>query len=207
MTMKMTLVQGVTMYKDRPIIPPSLRLEVLYTLHSGHQGSASMLARASNSVRHDQQHQDEEGELPTVNSNTPSQTKEPPAPLPDLQYSFQQICLDYFTLKARQYLVIVDRYSGWPSVQQAKKGNASKLINFLRTYCETFGAPEVLTSDGGPQCIVAELLTFLETWDIDHMLNSAYKPHGNKRAELKVKSMKRMIQALLVYRNQARSGS
>ena len=84
------------------------------------------------------------------NSNTSSQAK---APLPDPQYPCKQICSDYFTLEARQCLVFVDRYSGWPSVQQAKKGNASELINFLRTHFETFWAPEVLTSDGGPQYI------------------------------------------------------
>ena len=72
------------------------------------------------------------------NSNTSSQAKEAPVPLPDLPYLFQQICLDYVILEARQYLVIADRYSGWASTQQAKKGNGSKLINSLRTHCETF---------------------------------------------------------------------
>ena len=97
-------------------------------------------------------------------SNTPSQPKEPPVPLPDIQYPFQQIYLDYFTVKARQYSVITDRYSGWPSVYQAKRGNAKELIKFLRIHCETFRAPEVLTSDGGPHYI------FLETWSIEHRL-------------------------------------
>ena len=32
----LTVVQGVPMYKDRPIVPPSLTLEVLERLHSGH---------------------------------------------------------------------------------------------------------------------------------------------------------------------------
>ena len=54
-----------------------------------------------------------------------------------------------------------------------------------------------MTSDGEPQYISAELQTFLETWVIAHRLSSAYNPHGNTRAELGVKSTKRMIQATL----------
>ena len=34
----LSVVDGVAMFRDRPVIPPSLRPEVLATLHSGHQG-------------------------------------------------------------------------------------------------------------------------------------------------------------------------
>ena len=44
------MVQGLAMYQDHPIVPPSLRAEILDTLHSGQQGATSMVARASNSV-------------------------------------------------------------------------------------------------------------------------------------------------------------
>ena len=46
----LTGVQGVAMFKNRPIILPSLIAEVLDTLHSGHQESTSMQATAFNSV-------------------------------------------------------------------------------------------------------------------------------------------------------------
>ena len=38
------------MYDDRIIIPPSLRKEVLECLHSAHQGTVGMKARARSSV-------------------------------------------------------------------------------------------------------------------------------------------------------------
>ena len=172
------VVQGVAMYKDRPIVPPWIRAEVLDTVHSGHQGAASMVARISNSVWWPGMNDDirtMRANCRMCNSYTPSKAKEPPVPLPDLQYPFQQICSDYFTLEARHYLVIINRYSGWPSAQLAQKGNASELINFLCT--QTFGAPELLILDVGPQCISAQLRTFLETWGINHRLSSAYNPH------------------------------
>ena len=43
-------VDGVVSYKDRVVIPPSLRNEVLTSLHAAHQGVTSMTARAEASV-------------------------------------------------------------------------------------------------------------------------------------------------------------
>ena len=43
-------VDGVLLYKDRVVIPPSLRSEVLANLHAAHQGVTSMRARAETSV-------------------------------------------------------------------------------------------------------------------------------------------------------------
>ena len=43
-------VDGVVIYKDRVVIPPSLRNEVLLALHAAHQGVTSMTSRAEASV-------------------------------------------------------------------------------------------------------------------------------------------------------------
>ena len=172
----LTVVQRVTMYKDRPIIPPSLRADVQDTLHSGHQGVTGMSARAANSIWWPGMTDDikiRRANCRVCDINTPSYVNEPLALLPGLQYPFQQICLDYFTLEARPFLVLIDRYSSRPSVWHPKKGDAGEPIKFLRTHCETSGAPEGLTSDVGPQYISAELQTFLQTWSIEHRLSSA----------------------------------
>ena len=39
-------LDGVILYNDRVVIPPSMRQHVLHTLHSAHQGTSSMEARA-----------------------------------------------------------------------------------------------------------------------------------------------------------------
>ena len=43
-------VDGVVMYRDRIVVPPSLRKSVLSVLHSAHQGISSMMSRAESSV-------------------------------------------------------------------------------------------------------------------------------------------------------------
>ena len=91
----LTVVQGVAMYKDRPIVPPSLVAEVLDTLHSRHQGATSMVVRVSNYVwwpgmNNNIRTMRASGWM--CDSNTPSQPKKPLVPLPDIQYLLQQIC-------------------------------------------------------------------------------------------------------------------
>ena len=81
----LTVVQGVAMYKDHLIIHSSLRAEFLETLHSGHQHDGQSL-QLRLVAGQDHRHQDEEDKLPTVQQQHPSQAKEPPEPLPDLQY-------------------------------------------------------------------------------------------------------------------------
>jgi len=46
----LSTVDGVILYKDRIVVPPSLRQEVLDVLHSAHQVDTSMTARAETSV-------------------------------------------------------------------------------------------------------------------------------------------------------------
>ena len=47
---ELSTTDGVILYKDRIVIHPALRNEVVSVLHSAHQGITSMTARASMSV-------------------------------------------------------------------------------------------------------------------------------------------------------------
>ena len=194
------VVEGVFVYQGRSMIPGSLREEVLATLHSGHQGVTNMWGRAASSVWWPGLYEDisrVRSRCWRCDSNAPSQPKEPPVPLPAVEYPFQKICSDYFSLEGWHYLVMVDQYSGWPSVHWAKTADESELIRLLRSHCETFGVPEELSSDGGSTYMSHRTQQFLQTWGITHRVSSAYTPHGNLRAEMGVKSMKRLLQGNL----------
>jgi hypothetical protein len=90
-------------------------------------------------------------------------------------------------------MVIVDRYSGWTSIHPATTDGAKELVRILRIHSETFGTPEEVCTDGGSQFTSKLYLEFLKTWGITQRITSAYFPHGNSRAELAVKSVKRMM--------------
>ena len=126
----LSLVDRVVLFKDRPVIPVVLRPEVLATLHAGHQGVTSMVARAANSVWWPGINDDlRRIRLSCVQCDTitPCQSMQPPTDLPTLHYPFQQIAADYFALEGHHYLVVVDRYSGWPSVHKAKTEDSRRV--------------------------------------------------------------------------------
>ena len=120
-----------------------------------------------------------------------------PAPIPSKpecpDYPMQSLCCDKAHIGNYTYFVLVDRFSNWPSVCQTIGGGAKDLILFLRKHFENFGVPEDITSDGGPEFVAYEVQSFLKRWGVKQRLSSAYYPRANTRAELGVKSMKRLL--------------
>ena len=118
---------GVILYKNRIVVPPQLRQDILSNLHSAHQGVSSMISRAEASVFWPgitlDIHRIRE-KCFQCNKNAPSQPSLPPVPPVVPEYPFQSLCSDYFTLQGTNYLVTIDRYSNWPSIQRAGHGQA-----------------------------------------------------------------------------------
>lgn len=102
------------------------------------------------------------------------------------------MCSDYFHYKGHSYLVSVDRYSNWPIVEKST-GGAQPLIDILRRTFVTYGIPDELASDGGPEFVATATKIFLAVWGVRHRLSSVAFPHSNCRAEIGVKTVKRMI--------------
>ena len=155
-------VDGVVIYKDRVVIPPSLRNEVVLALHAAHQGVTSMTSRAEASVfwpgitsaiattRARCEH---------CNRIAPSQPNAPPFQPVLPMYPFQCIWADFFTYKGVFYLCIVDRYSNWPIIEKTT-GGASGLIDSLRRTFVTYGIPDELASDGGSEFVSSDTQKF-----------------------------------------------
>ena len=194
---QMTIVDGVIMIGHRLVIPSSLQQEVLKSLHAAHQGVSMMCRRASDTVfwpgitvditrvREQCEH---------CHRIAKSNAMLPPEQITTPDYPFQYICADYFQHANTNYLVIVDRYSNWPTVFK-EKGKAEGLVCRLRDFFETFGVPEELTSDGGPQFTAEVTTAFLASWGVKHRICSVGHPHANSRAEIAVKTVKRMLMA------------
>ena len=89
-------------------------------------------------------------------------------------------------------MVVVDRYSGWPIVQQSRDGS-SGLVKCLREIFVTYGIADELSSDGGPEFTAEETQQLLSNWGVHHRLSSVALAHSNGRAELGVKTCKRML--------------
>ena len=195
---RLSSVDGIAMLNSRIIIPDSYRATTLKMLHSAHQGVGSMTRRANQtvywpgittSIRSTRYN------CERCNSSSPSQAKEPLLTSKSPEYPFQYVCADYFEIKGHHYLVIVDRFSSWITIYYfpPMKLDSKTLIGTFRELFINYGIPEEISSDGGPQFTSVEFQNFILNWRIKHRRSSANYPQSNGRAEVGVKSAKRII--------------
>ena len=191
---------GAIMFNDRVVVPESLRGGVLQSLHSAHQGVSTMLTRAQSIVfwpGMSKDVNDIRAQCHPCNRNAPSQPPIPIQPINIPLTPFEQIFADFFHFSGHSYLVVGDRFSGWSEVFPTPSGTnnagARGLIKCLRRMFATFGVPMKISSDGGPEFSADATKTFLSKWNVEHRISSAYNAESNGRAEVAVKSTKRLL--------------
>ena len=191
-----TLGQVVLLH-DRPVLPQALRQQVLQHLHGGHAGANMMFERAATCLYWPNFRSDInmfQAACPTCRQIAPSNPALPPEDVPHPTYPFEHIVGDFFFFHSKQYLALADRYSGWLSVLQLASDDSPHVIKALMDYSTTFGIPVTVSTDGASVFTPKAMKDFCRKWDIFQRVSSAYHPHSNKRAEVAVKSAKRMVQ-------------
>ena len=98
--------------------------------------------------------------------------------------------------KKVNFLIIVDRASGFIRVYQLRGTKTHNVIDALQEFNNTYGGPPYwLTSDGGPH--FAEAKAAIKKWpeeaSILHTLPAAFNPEGNREAERAIQAAKRAI--------------
>jgi len=92
-------------------------------------------------------------------------------------------------MSGHHYLVIADSLSGWSEVFLCKPGSAQSgtagLIKCLINSFSCYGVPTEFTA--------GQTIDFLKKWGVTHRLSSVAHPQSNGRAEVAVKTVKRML--------------
>ena len=194
----LTILDNVCLFKTRPVIPTSLRARVMDGLHAAHQGMAGMKSRARISVYWPGMNKSLRNYLETCHYcriHLPSQVKEPYIETSQSQWPYDKIVADYFDRKGKAYLAVADRFSGNIHVFRCPSGNpcTSHLITVFRELFQQYGVPQELATDGGSTFTSHEFQKFLQNWGVHHRLSSSFYPQSNGRAELAVKTAKRII--------------
>ena len=199
---QLSVSEDVIWYNGRIVLPASLRPRALEILHSAHQGASGMQDRAQTLLfwpgLTDDIHSTR-GNCMECCRNAPSQAQLP-ARMPEIPSTpFESVFADFFMERGYHYLVAGDRLSGWVEVYQSKVGSptagAAGLVASLRKLFLTFGIPESLSSDGGPEFTASETQEFLIRWGVHHRKSSAHNPQSNGRAEVAVKRAKRLLKS------------
>lgn len=123
--------------------------------------------------------------------------------------------VDLFDFMGQDWLVMVDRYSGFPFAKRLTRTATSDVTKILLEWFLEWGYPSVIRSDGGPQ-FRAKFVDFCKENNITHELSSPYNPRSNGLAESAVKNMKHLLKkchadkscfrsALLEWRNVPRA--
>ncbi len=162
----LTIVNDVVCLGNRLVIPSSLQQACLDTLHAAHQGTSGMTARAKASIYWPGLTADiaaTRNSCSICNGNALSQPHMPPTTPEEADHPFEHLHADFFHYEGSTYLVLVDRFSGWPIISQASSG-ATGLVQVLRETFATFGIPTSLTTDGRPEFTAHATRDLLTSW-------------------------------------------
>ena len=191
----LVVIDGVILSGERPLIPTAQRQEVLEHLHAAHQCVTKMLARAAQSVFWPGLQADVAAHRAACKSCTvraPSNPAPPPSEPVQPDFPFSHVVGDFFQVDST-YLALADRYSNWLSVFKLKTDDSGHVVEALRQYFSRWGVPENFTSDGASVFVSALTKGFFDRWGVQQRVASAYYPRANKRAEVAVKSAKRLV--------------
>ena len=109
---------------------------------------------------------------------------------------WQRIHIDFAgPMGGHTFLVVVDAHSKWPEVIDMSSTTASATIQQLRSLFASYGLPEQLVSDNGPQFVAEEFEYFLKSNGVKHIHSAPYHPSSNGLAEWFVCTFKAAMKA------------
>lgn len=215
----MAVYDGLIFKSNQVLIPQPLRKAMLVKIHSGHAGIQSCIRRAKQvlfwiGMGNDIQEMVETCSICQRHQRSNTKSTIILKDIPGLP--FERVASDLFHFKGKEYLLIVDSYSGYFDIKQLSETTSKRIIKHLKEWFSIHGIPQVLESDNGPQYASAEFRQFSRQWGFEHQTSSPHFPRANGLAERYVQVAKSMLKkcsedqsdihlALLHMRNTPRS--
>ena len=94
---------------------------------------------------------------------------------------------------SQMFLLAVDSYSKWLEIFPMNSTTAPATVKVLRFLFASYGLPEQVVSDNGPQFIGEEFKNFMKLNGVKHTLTPPYHPASNGLAERHVQTFKHMF--------------
>ena len=97
--------------------------------------------------------------------------------------------------QGRMYLLVCDTHFKWPKIIEMKNTTANKTIEELCKLFASYGLPEQIVTDNGPQFIAEEFAAFTKGNGIKHIKSAPYHPSTNGAVERLVQTFKKSMKA------------
>ena len=149
----------------RVVIPQKLRNTALRELHRDHPGKVQMKAIAPSYLWWERL----DGDIESVVRSCPAcqSVRNAPATAPLHPWlwptkPWQCIHMNFAgPFQGRMHLLEIDAHSKWPEIVDMRSTTAYKTVEELRKLCASYGLPEQVVSDNGPQFVAEEFAKFV----------------------------------------------
>ena len=183
----------------RVIVPLTLQAAVLKELHCNHPGIARMKGLARGHVWWPRLDKDIESLAKSCQSCQAVKQAPPTAPMHPWTWPskpWQRVHIDFAgPFLNKMYVIVVDAHSKWPEIYEMSQTTSTKTITVLRHLFASYGLPEQVVSDNGPQFVSDEFATFLKANGVKHVRCAPYHPASNGLAERFVRTFKQAMKA------------
>ena len=196
---ELTTEAGCLLWGMRVIVPEPCRRAVLIELHTSHPGMVRMKSLARLHIWWPSIDKDIEQMVRECLScqrvrNNPPTTLLHPWSWPEGPW--KRIHVDFAgPFYGSMYMVVVDAHSKWLEVFPMSTTTTEKTLEVLRNLFASYGLPEQLVSDNGPQFTSHEFELCMKANGIKHIKTSPYHPASNGEAERFVQTFKQAMRA------------
>jgi len=191
---ELSVEQGCLLWGNRVVIPTSLRSNILLDLHSEHLGIVRMKSLARQHFwwpKLDASIEEVTKQCLSCQENAAKPASPPVATWNWPSGPWKRLHLDFAgTFMDRMFLIVVDSYSKWLEVIPMTTTTSHSTIKQLRKLFATFGIPEHIVTDNGPQFTSTEFTDFMLRNNIKHTLTPPGHPASNGMAERYVRHFK-----------------
>ena len=146
-------------------------------IHASHLGVEACLRKARDTVFWPSMNAEVRDQIKQCSICSEFQAKNPKEPMqshliPDRPWS--RVATDQFKLHGKYYIVLVDYYSDFIKVKGLHENTSFAVIEFLKELFSSYGIPDTLVTDNGPQFTSEDFRQFSHDWEFLHVSSS---PH------------------------------
>lgn len=188
--------EDILFYKNRTIIPETLKHEFLELLHRSHQGVVSTKLLAQDSVYWPGIMVDIENMVLSCivcQRYSRSNSKEPLQPHTVPELPWQKIGIDFKSLGTLNFLIIVDYFSKFIVVNKIVSKTAESVISTLKNVFQLTGLPQEIFSDNGPPYNSKQFSDFAAKYDIKLCTSSPQYAQSNGMVERAIETAKSLL--------------